>query len=72
MPCDNNDEHNAGPLICMRDNVLVSTENPQCPHPSSACPFRELCPVKEAMRRKKDLRTAQKAIANYRDSGGFQ
>lgn len=44
-----------GFLVCMRDNVSVSPEDPQCPHPSSSCPFRELCEVRDAMRQKRRL-----------------
>ena len=46
-------EQQPEPLICMRDNVLVSTADPQCPHPSSSCDFRELCAVRDAIRRKR-------------------
>jgi hypothetical protein len=41
------------PLTCVRDNQPVSSDEPQCPHPSSVCPFRELCEVKDAIRRKR-------------------
>jgi hypothetical protein len=48
-------------LICMRDNVSASPEDPQCSHPSSACPFRELCPIREAMRRNRAEEAARNA-----------
>jgi len=47
---DNHDD--PGPCYCMRDDVSVSAEAPRCPHPTSACPSREHCAVREAMRRK--------------------
>lgn len=53
MQSGDHNEQQPEPLICMRDNVSVSTEDPRCPHPSSSCDFRELCPVKDAMRRKR-------------------
>ena len=40
------------PLVCMKDNVEVDRENPRCRHPSSQCPFREYCRVREAQRAK--------------------
>ena len=52
MPSDDQTERDSEPLPCMRDDVWVSAEAPRCPHPSSSCPFRELCPVKDAIRRK--------------------
>jgi hypothetical protein len=61
MPSNKKDEGDTGPLVCMRDNVPASPEDPQCPHPSTSCPFRELCEVRDAMRRKKDIETAQEA-----------
>jgi len=51
MQLNDASNENAGVLLCMRDNVLISAENPHCPHPSSACSFRELCEVKELMRK---------------------
>lgn len=39
------------PLTCMRDNVEVSREDPRCPHPSSQCRFRKLCPIAALIRR---------------------
>jgi len=42
-----------GPLICMKENAEIDPDNPQCPYPSSQCRFRELCPVRDAMRSKR-------------------
>jgi len=39
-----------GPLICMKENMEIDPDNPRCPYPSSQCRFRELCPVRDAMR----------------------
>ena len=72
VPSDKNRENNTRRLVCMRDNVSVPTENVQCPHPSSSCPFRELCEVREAMRRKKDLEIARNASVDYRGSSVFK
>jgi len=48
-------EHRSEPLMCMHDGVPVSVDDPQCLHPSSSCSFRELCDVREAIRRNKRL-----------------
>ena len=72
MQSNNNREETKGPLICMRDNVSASAENPRCPHPSSSCPFRELCVVKEAMQHKKHLETELNANVDCRGSGVFR
>jgi SAM-dependent methyltransferase len=42
-----------GPLICMKENTEIDPDHPRCPYPSSQCQFRELCPVREAMRSKR-------------------
>lgn len=42
-----------GPLICMKENAEIDPDNPRCPYPSSQCRFRELCPVRDAMRLKR-------------------
>ncbi len=54
-PAQPNEDHVDGdePLICMRDNAAVPADNLQCPHPTSACQFRELCEIRAALRRKK-------------------
>ena len=41
------------PLHCARDDAPVAEEDPRCKHPSSACDFRELCNVMDAIRRKR-------------------
>ncbi len=46
------------PLPCARDNVKIDPARPRCPHPSSACPFREACPVIDAARARKKGRPA--------------
>jgi SAM-dependent methyltransferase len=43
-----------GPLICMKENAEINPDNPRCPYPSSQCQFRELCPVRDAMRSKRN------------------
>ena len=47
------DGKSSDPLHCARDNAPVDDEDPRCLHPSSACDFRELCNVMDAVRRKR-------------------
>jgi len=49
---DPNASAQADPLTCYHDNVDVPADAPRCPHPSSQCDYRELCPVIEAIRAK--------------------
>ncbi len=51
-PPENGDCEVPGPLMCMREGMEIDPENPRCPFPSSQCGFRELCPVRDAMRSK--------------------
>ena len=37
-------------LYCARDNTLVRSDAPMCPHPSSYCEFRTSCPIRDAER----------------------
>ncbi len=53
MQADHRSEQPQEMLVCMRENIAVSPEEPQCLHPSSACPFREHCLVRDAIRRKR-------------------
>jgi hypothetical protein len=52
-PSSNEDADRPEPLYCANDNVPVPADNPKCLHPSSYCPFRDLCEVVEAARKKR-------------------
>jgi SAM-dependent methyltransferase len=43
-----------GFLLCMKENTEIDPDNPRCPFPSSQCRFRELCPVRDTMRSKRN------------------
>lgn len=47
-PKNNSPHANPEALICLKHDIEIDTDNPRCPHPSSRCRFRELCPVMEA------------------------
>lgn len=37
-------------LICAHENIEIDLDDPKCPRPTSQCSFRELCPVRDAIR----------------------
>jgi hypothetical protein len=49
------DEEIPEELICHKDDVSVSPQDPRCLHPSSVCPFRDQCEVVRAARKKRRL-----------------
>ncbi|HYW81247.1 MAG TPA: hypothetical protein VE890_16810 [Thermoguttaceae bacterium] len=50
-------------LTCVRDNATVSAEEPRCPHPSTVCPFRELCEVIDAIRKRRRAQASDENAA---------
>jgi hypothetical protein len=37
-------------LVCAQDDIKIDPRTPRCPHPTSQCRFRELCPVRDAIK----------------------
>jgi hypothetical protein len=64
MSGDDENEQEQEVLVCVCDNVAVSPEDPRCQHPSSQCAYRELCPVRDAIRQNDVARAANPGTAD--------